>query len=141
MDLIESNEDAMDTVITKQKIVNDAHHVSLQVPEFVCKPGDPRVASYGWKMSKFEGFLSLDENTVWISVVISRRPGRHRFSRLIKNLHDAGFTIKVPRPTTHMSAICRHLGFEYTEERGDITGAMITAWVLPVGEKHDARKK
>ena len=131
VNLIESNEQAMETVVSKRKLLNDAQHPSAQTPEFVCRPGDPRVSDYGWKLSWFYGFLSLDGNTVWISVVTSRRPGCKHFSKLIHKLHDAGFTIKVPRPSDHMNAICQHLGFERTEERGDLTGTMITVWVMP----------
>jgi hypothetical protein len=130
MNLVGSMEPAMDAVVSKQKILNDAPSADKQLPEFVCKPGDPRVNKYGWKLSQFSGFLSLDGNTIWISVVESRRPGCGHFSKMIRKLHAAGFTIKVPRPTDHMNAICEHLGFVRTEEIGDIAGTSIAVWIM-----------
>jgi len=34
-----------------------------QKPDFVCEPGDPRVAQYGWTQELFRGYLSIQERT------------------------------------------------------------------------------
>jgi len=93
-------------------------------PDFVCEPGDPRVKKYGWQRSKFRGYLSIVEKTIWISAVYSLQPGKGNLSRLIRNLHKAGFTIKVPQPFPKMTEICKHLGMvnepEYFPEMGEV---------------------
>jgi hypothetical protein len=40
-------------------------------PAFVCDPGDPRVKKYGWTKSRFKGYLSIVDKTIWISSIWS----------------------------------------------------------------------
>lgn len=99
-------------------------------PDFVCEPGDPRVKKYGWTKSKFRGYLSIDGKTIWVSSIWSIQKDKGNYSRLVKNLLKAGFTIKVPSPFPRMEAICQHLGFLRTEEYFEQMGEMIDVWVL-----------
>ena len=99
-------------------------------PDFVCEPGDPRVKKYGWTKLKFKGYLSIEGKTIWISSIWSNQMGRGHFSRLVKNLHKAGFEIKVPSPFPRMEVICQHLGFTRTEEMFEQMEEMIAVWVL-----------
>jgi hypothetical protein len=100
-------------------------------PDFVCEPGDPRVKKFGWTKSKFRGYLSIIDHTIWISSVWSNRIGCGNYSRLVKNIHKAGYEIKVPSPFPRMEAICEHLGFKKTEELFEEIGETITVYVLP----------
>jgi hypothetical protein len=101
-------------------------------PDFVCEPGDPRVKKFGWTKSKFKGYISIDDcgNTIWISAVMSKQPGKGNYSRLIKNLRKAGFTIKVPSPMPRMEEICKHMGFTKTVEHFPEAGEDIDVWVM-----------
>ena len=99
-------------------------------PDFVCNPGDLRVKKYGWQKSKFQGYISLEGDVIFISAIWSKQCGKGHFSRLVKNLHKAGFTIKVPNPFEHMEAICEHLGFKRTTELFPEAGEDITVYVL-----------
>lgn len=85
-------------------------------PDFVCEPGDPRVKKYGWIKSNFRGYLSIDGEDIYVSSIWSKQMEKGNYSRLVKNLHKAGFTIKVPSPLPRMEAICQHLGFTKTTE-------------------------
>jgi hypothetical protein len=99
-------------------------------PDFVCEPGDPRVKKYGWQQSKFRGYLSIQDRTIWISSVFSLQKGKGHFSRMIRNIHKAGYQIKVPSPFPHMIEICKHLGFRETIEHFPEAGEDITVFVL-----------
>jgi hypothetical protein len=104
--------------------------VQQKKPDFVCEPGDPRVRKYGWTKTKFKGYLSIDGTTIYVSSIWSNQMGRGNYSRLVKNLHKAGFTIKVPNPFPRMEAICKHLGFTRTEDYFAEAGEMIDVWVM-----------
>ena len=99
-------------------------------PSYVCNPGDPRVSEYGWTTKKFAGYLSVVENTVWLSAIWSLHPNRHNLTHLIKNLHKAGYEIKVPTPLGRMEEICKHLDFLKTTEFFPEAGENITVYVL-----------
>ena len=101
-------------------------------PDYVCEPGDSRVKKYGWKKSQFRGYLSIIDKTVWISAIWSNQPGRGNLSRLIKNLHKAGFEIKVPQPFPRMAAICERLNFKNIPEFFEEADTMIDCYVLPI---------
>ena len=108
-------------------------HKSLkeqEKPSFVCEPGDPRVKKYGWTKSKWWGYLSIEDKTVWVSSIWSKQQGKGNLSRLIRNLHKAGFEVKVPNPFEKMESICEHLGFTRTQEPFLEAGEPIDVWVL-----------
>lgn len=98
-------------------------------PDFVCEPGDPRVKRFGWTKSKFRGYLSIEDNTIWISAVWSKQMGKGNYSRLVKNILKAGYTIKVPSPFPRMVEICKHLGFVRTVEHFPQMDEDIEVWV------------
>ena len=98
--------------------------------DFVCDPGDPRVKKYGWTKSKFKGYISIQEKTIWISAVWSIHPGKGNLSRMIRKIHKAGFTVKVPGPFPRMVEICKHLGFHNEPEMFPELGELIDVYVL-----------
>jgi hypothetical protein len=99
-------------------------------PDFVCDPGDPRVEKYGWTGSNFRGYLSMMDQTIWISAVYSLNPKKGNLSRLIRSIHAAGYQIKVPSPFPHMVQICEHLGFRETIEHFPEAEEDIIVYVL-----------
>lgn len=103
-------------------------------PDFVCDPGDKRVKKYGWTRSKFKGYISIENQTIWISAIESIQKGKGNFSRLVRNLHKAGYEIKVPSPFPHMVLICKHLGFRGTTEYFPEMGEDIIVYVLDAKE-------
>jgi hypothetical protein len=128
--------------MVRQMVLSAALHADFtkplseqKKPDFVCEPGDPRVKGYGWVKSKFRGYLSIEGKTIWVSSVWSIQMGKGNYSRLIKNLHNSGFLIKVPSPFPRMIEICKHLGFIKTTEWFPEAGEMIDVWVLGGGDK------
>ena len=99
-------------------------------PDFVCEPGDPRVRKYGWVPQRFKGYLSIVDQTVWISSVLSLNPGKGNLSKLVRALHRSGYQIKVPGPFPRMIEICKHLGFTNRPEEFPEMGEMIDVYVL-----------
>jgi len=106
--------------------------VQRKKPDYVCDPGDPRVKKFGWIKSKFQGYLSIEDNIIWISAIQSKQMGKGNYSRLVKKIHKAGFIIKVPSPFPRMESICQHLGFTKTEEFFPEIGETIKVYVLPL---------
>lgn len=60
---------------------------------------------------KFEGYLWGFENAVWLSLIISRQPGKGHLSQLFKDIWATGRDVVVPTPLGHMEAICQAKGF------------------------------
>lgn len=106
-------------------------------PGYVCEPGDERVKKYGWTAFNFSGYLSLVEDTIWISAVNSLHPGRGNLSKMIRKFHQDGYIVKVPAPFPRMEKICEHLGFNKTTEMFPEAGEEITVYVLPSKYKTD----
>ena len=105
-----------------------------QKPEWVCEPGDPRVEQYGWTIDQFSGYISIIENTIWISSIWSLQPGNGHFSKMIRAMHAAGYEIKVPGPFPHMRCICKHLGFTKTIEDFPEAHSDIIVYILSAKE-------
>ncbi len=104
-------------------------------PDFVCEPGDSRVAQYGWTSDLFRGYISIVDKTIWISSVWSLQKGKGNFSRFVKNLHEAGFLVKVPGPFPKMTEICKHMGFINKPEFFPEMDEMIDVYVLGAKKK------
>ena len=100
-------------------------------PDYVCEPDDPRVIKYGWRKTRFRGYLSLDDNhTIWVSAIESKFKGRGHFSKLIRALKKDGFIIKVSSPFPRMEAICNHLGFRKEREWFKEANEWVTVMIL-----------
>jgi len=104
-------------------------------PDFVCEPGDPRVSEYGWTADKFRGYLSIEDKTIWVSTAYSLQKGKGNYSKLIRNLHQAGYQIKVPSQFPRMIQICKHLGFTETTELFPEAGESIIVYVMDPKER------
>jgi hypothetical protein len=66
--------------------------------------------------SVFDGYLSEQEDGIWISSITAKRIGNGDFSRLIKELREKYNWIKIPTPSNMMKERAKHLGFIEREE-------------------------
>ena len=98
-------------------------------PEWVIEPGDPKGEKFGFTQEDFLGYISEIENTIWISAIISKKPGRGNLSKLIKSALDQGYIVKIPAPFPHMQLIAKHLKFRKTIEEFPEVGESIEVWV------------
>jgi len=95
----------------------------------VIEPGSELGKRLKFTKDKFSGYLSLKDNEVWISAIISRKPGCHNLTHLFNRILKLGYVIKVPQPFPHMEAIVKAKGFVRTSEYWDQAGGDIDVWV------------
>jgi len=74
---------------------------------------------------QFDGYLWRYSDAVYLSLIISLKPGCGNLSRLFDAIWKTGRAVKVPTPFAHMQAILRAKGFQETSE-----GAC-EVWVKP----------
>jgi len=98
-------------------------------PSYVVEPGDPFGKEVGFTKARFMGYISKVDGVVWISAIISKKPGRGNFSQLVKAIEAKGYTVKVPTPFPHMVAILKHWGFRQTFEWAEEMGEDVEVWV------------
>lgn len=77
---------------------------------------NPGKNKFGFSEDLFGGYLWEVDNVVWISLIISNKPGQGNTQRLFKRILKEGYTIKVPTPSTVMEIILRKMDFKETIE-------------------------
>jgi len=92
-------------------------------------PGDELGKKLQFTKDKFRGYLTLVDNTVYISAIESRKPGRHNLTYLFNRITSLGYTIKVPSPFPKMESIVRTKGFVRTTEYSPELQVDIDVWV------------
>lgn len=77
-------------------------------------PGDPGTKAIGFTPERFssDSYLWAKDEGVWISLIISKAPGRGHFSQMVRALETAGYNVIMPTPLGKMPLILNHLGFE-----------------------------
>jgi hypothetical protein len=78
----------------------------------------PEAVGLEFTSDKFEGCLLRRGKTVYIWLIRSKNPGRGHFSRLMQNVLDAGYSLKIPTPLARMTEIVRRKGFARMKEYG-----------------------
>ena len=79
--------------------------------------------------NKFSGYLCLQDKTIWISAIISKKPGQHNLTHLFNRILKLGYEIKVPQPFPKMEEIVKAKGFVKTREHWEQVGEDIDVWV------------
>lgn len=93
----------------------------------IIEPDSPEARVFGFTSDKFSGYLWKLENCIWISLVLSKKPGQSNFSKLLGKIWREGYSIKVPTPSNPMKAILSKKGFTETWEDSEL-GA-VEVWV------------
>ena len=96
----------------------------------VIEPGSDLGEKFKFTKAKFSGYLCLKDNEVWISAIVSRKPGQHNLTHLFNRILKLGYVIKVPQPFPHMEAIVKAKGFVRTSEYWDQAEGDIDVWVM-----------
>lgn len=89
----------------------------------------PDTNTLGFTSEKFEGWLWKKADSIYISFIESKQPGRGHFSQLLKAILDSGHSVKVPTPFAKMQQILVKKGFTKTIEQDEEMGA-VEVWVL-----------
>jgi len=95
----------------------------------VIEPGSDLGKRLKFTKDKFTGYLCLKDNEVWISAIVSHKPGKHNLTHLFNRILKLGYVIKVPQPFPHMEAIVKAKGFVRTSEYWDKADSDIDVWV------------
>lgn len=77
----------------------------IECPDGKIDPDTPESKSIGFTSDLFGGYLWKTEGTIIISVIISKHAGKGNFNKLLDNILNMGFTIKVPTPSNRMIQI------------------------------------
>ncbi len=91
-------------------------------------PDSPEASRLGFTSDKFEGCLTCKDSTIYIWLIHSKDPGKGNVSRLIQNILDAGYTLKVPTPVGRMKEIVQHREFTLSHEL-DPQGERLEVWI------------
>ena len=86
-------------------------------------------AALGFTSDKFYGYLWQLDGSIWVSLIISLKPGRGNLSALFDAIWAAGYAVKVPTPSGRMAAILTRKGFTETWEPAKEINDMVEVWV------------
>ena len=90
----------------------------------------PFAKEVGFTSDKFEGYLWLHPDCVYISFIVSTSEGQGNLSKLFDAIWERGYKIKVPTPFARMEAILEKKGFEHTWEPASWGGPEeVEVWV------------
>lgn len=93
------------------------------------EPGDEVADRIGFLKSLFEGYLFMDGQQVYISVIRSLHPRQGHLQSFVNALLQSGFTVKIPTPFLGMKFFLLKNGFKKTVEFDERFDADIEVWV------------
>ena len=92
--------------------------------DFKIDPDSPFGKELGFTTNKFSGWLWRKGNVIYVSFIVSLSESRGNLRNLLKNIHEKGFTIKIPTPFPRMEKICERLGFKHKTEKNEMFGVI-----------------
>jgi len=98
------------------------------------QPDSELARRLGFTSDKFEGWLWKHDKYIYISSIISKKPGSGNFRSLVNNILKLGFGVKVPTPSTQMRAILERWGFRRTTEYAEEFNDYVEVWVKEAEE-------
>lgn len=90
--------------------------VLLPLPEGVVHPGDDVGRQLQFTAERFEGYLFVRGEAVYISFILSRQRGAGHLRALFEAIWQRGYTVKVPTALPRMQAILAHWDFTQVQE-------------------------
>lgn len=82
--------------------------------------GSPLADRFGFTADRFDGWMWRVDKDIYISFVVSKKPGCGNLSRLFDAIWANGYRVKVPTPLGTMPDILRHKGFVMTTENTEL---------------------
>lgn len=97
----------------------------------IIKVDSPYAKGIGFTSDKFESvsYLWMKDAYIWISFIVSSRPGEGNLSKVFDNILKKGYGIKVPTPFKKMKMILIKKGFKQTYEYFDEDTLCCEVWV------------
>lgn len=87
-------------------------------------PGSKFGKTLGFSAQLFDGYLWVNRDDIYISVIKSLEPGKGNFRNLLDNLLATGKIIKVPTPSDKMREILADYNFIETTVRDPLFGTV-----------------
>jgi len=94
----------------------------------VINPDSPRGKEFGFTSDLFDGYLWQIDDSIYFSLILSKKPREGNLKRLMKTILDKGLTVKVPTPLGLMTTILDKYGFEEIEEPFPL-GGTVQVWM------------
>jgi len=88
-----------------------------------------RGKEFGFISEKFDGWLWKVGNYIYISFIVSKRPGHGHLSQLFDAISSKGYGIKVPTPSALMQTILAKKGFVKKYEFDERIEEAYEVWV------------
>jgi len=102
----------------------------------------PLAVALGFTADRFDGYLWLAEkNSLYVSFVDAKHPGRGHFRAFIEKALTMGFTVKVPTPIGRMEGIVRRWGFEHIVEPSEMGPCDVWVKKGPLPTKEETREQ
>ena len=89
--------------------------------------GDPLATELGFTADRFDGYLWLAGNDLYVSLVDAKVQGQGYFRAFVEKALAKGLTVKVPTPLRRMELIVQRWGFEHTVEESAVGACEV--WV------------
>jgi len=84
---------------------------------------------FGFTSDKFDGWLWKKGNYIYISFIVSKKPGQGNLSLLLNKILEKGYGIKVPTPSAKMRAILLKKGFTRKYEFDKCLKEVCEIWI------------
>jgi len=82
----------------------------------------------GFTSDKFNGYLWVKDDDIYVTVITSLHPNRGNFRKLLDTIERRGYNIKVPTPSNRMTKILRIRGFTKQPEYNEQFEEMVEVW-------------
>lgn len=76
------------------------------------QPGSKFGKQFGFTSNKFGGYLWIDDNVIYLSLIISKQQNQGHTKQLIQTIIDHGYSIICPSPNNIMTKICKDFSFK-----------------------------
>ena len=108
-----------------------------EIEDGIIELDSPFAKKLGFTSDKFDGWLWKKGKYIYISFIISRKPGKGNLRRLFNRIRKLGYGIKVPTPLGVMRVIVQKYGFRKTVEFFRIANGIeepVEVWVKEASE-------
>ena len=87
-----------------------------------------KAKKYGFTSDKFFGWLWAKNNSIIISFIESKYPGKGNFRALVNNILNHNLSVEIPTPLGKMQKIVRENGFKQKFVQDPEMG-MVEVWI------------
>ena len=108
---------------------NEIEKYKVETKDGIILPDSEFGRRIGFTSDKFYGYLWKRGDSIYISMIVSKKPMQGNFSRFIDNILRLGYKVKVPTPIGIMPLILAKKGFKKTHEYDEKFGGMVEVWV------------